>query len=30
MPENPVYFGVSQEYADPDAILPVVPGNTHI
>src|SRR5882757_6091763 len=30
MPENPVYFGVSQEYTDPDAILPVVPGNTHV
>src|SRR5882757_9696138 len=30
MPEHPVYFRVSQEYANPDAILPVVPGNTHI
>src|SRR5882757_1812382 len=30
MPEHPVYFGVSQEYTNPDAILPVVPGNTHV
>jgi len=30
MPENPVYFGVSQEYADPDALIPVIPGNTHV
>jgi len=30
MPEHPVYFGVSQEYANPDAILPIVPGNTHV
>jgi len=30
MPEHPVYFGVSQEYANPDTILPVVPGNTHV
>src|SRR5882757_4912209 len=30
MPEHPVYFRVSQEYADPDAILPVVPGKTHV
>ena len=30
MPENPIYFGVSQEYANPNAILPVVPGNTHV
>src|SRR5882757_3578903 len=30
MPEHPVYFRVSQEYTDPDAILPVIPGNTHV
>src|SRR5882757_546895 len=30
MPENPVYFGVSQEYADPDVPIPVIPGNTHV
>ena len=30
MPEHPVYFGVSQEYADPDVPIPVIPGNTHV